>query len=363
VATSVAGERRGVLVGWVVQIVAACMVAHAVLAAATLLATGELPDWGWYVNTLRAFLFGELGEWTYDFSHFSPAFAVGGLYLASASAVIVSIWRRPDLVERHRTTFVALTGMTAWGVALLSYIVNRGADHIIPYVCLPAVALGTLWLALVSRPDVGVPAAGRRAALAGALALSALLVAVAWSSVDTRFSQSVLAHALPGGTSLPTAVDRVWDPAPLRPEAPDAVRLLEEEMPGQERSIVLTSADLSVEVLMRARRGNAVPLGDPWEDSFVPDHHLAPLADFVDTLEVGDRVLLDGPARQAFEAYRVDPTLDPLRENGAEAIVPANLAGLQEWVLREIGERFDLRTVVRTEVGLEVVELVPRPST
>jgi hypothetical protein len=362
VATSAAEARRREAVRWVVQVVAACLVAHLVLAGATLAATGELPDWGWYVNTLRAFLFGELGDWTYDFSRFSPGLAVGGLYMASASAVALSVRRRPDLVARHRTTFVAITGMTAYGVALLSYIVNRSADHIIPYVCLPAVALGALWLALAGRPDVGVPALGRRAALATALAVSALLVAVAWSSVDLRFSQSALAYALPGGTPLGTAVDRVRDPAPLRPEAPEAEQLLLEHMPGEERSIVLTSADLSVEVLMRAERGNAVPLGDPWEDSFVPDHHLAPLGAFVDTLEVGDRVLLDAPARQAFDAYRVDPSLDPLRENGSEAIVPANLAGLQEWVLREIGTRFDLRTVVRTEDGLEVVELVPLSS-
>ena len=36
------------------------------------------------------------------------------------------------------------------------------------------------------------------------------------------------------------------------------------------------------------------------------------------------------------------------------------MASLQEWVLKEIGVRFDLHTIVGTEEGLEVVELVPR---
>ena len=58
------------------QIAGAIVVAHLLLAAGTLAATGELPDWGWYINTLRAFLFGQLGDWTYDFSPFSPGIAV-----------------------------------------------------------------------------------------------------------------------------------------------------------------------------------------------------------------------------------------------------------------------------------------------
>ncbi len=359
VATQPAGERRREALRWVVQISAACVLAHLVLIAGTLAVTGELPDWGWYLNTLRAFLFGQLGDWTYDFSRFSPGFAVGALYLASAAALSLIVIRRADLVPRQRPLLVAITGMTAWGIALLSYIVNRGADHIIPYVCLPTVALGALWLALVLCPDLEVSRVGRHASLAMALALSALLVAVAWSSVETRYSQSVLAHAVPGGTSLRTALDRVWNPPALRPEAPVGEQLLDQYMPGEARSIVLTSADLSVEILMRTARGNSVPLGDPWEDSFVPEQHLVPLGEFVDRLEAGDRMLIDGPGREAFEGYRAQPSLDPLVDSGAQSIVPTDLAGLQEWVLREIGERFDLRTLVRTEEGLEVVELVP----
>ena len=89
--------------------------------------------------------------------------------------------RRPDLLRRERPILSAITGMTAWGIGLFSYIINRSADHIIPYVSLPVVALGALWLALVGRPALGVPAAGRRVALGGALGVSALLVATAWS--------------------------------------------------------------------------------------------------------------------------------------------------------------------------------------
>ena len=61
-----------------------CLVGHLVLAGSTLAIAGELPRWGWYLDTLREFLFGPLGDLTYDFSSFSPGLAVGALYMASA---------------------------------------------------------------------------------------------------------------------------------------------------------------------------------------------------------------------------------------------------------------------------------------
>lgn len=346
---------------WIAQMAAACLAAHALLAAATVIAAGQLPDWGWYLNTLREFLFGQIGDLTYDFSPWSPGLALGGAYLVSAIAIVVLLTRRPDIAQRQRTLLVAIVGMTAFGVALFSYIVNRSGDHIVPYVCLPALALGALWITLLERRVVAAPAAGRRVAWTLGLAISALLIAVAGSSVETRFSQSALAHVLPGGSSLPDALRRLWNPPPLRPAAAEGQMLLEDHMPGERRSSVITSADLSVEILLRSERGSAVPLGDPWEDSFVPYDHLEPLGEYVEGLEPGERLLIDGPAREAFLAYRRNPARDPLaRAERPTAQSAGGLAVLQEWTLNEIGGLWDLETVARSPSGLEVVELAPR---
>lgn len=356
-----AAQRRREVTGWVVGVVGACVLAHLLFAAATLAGSGELPDWGWYLNTLREFLSGQVGDLTYDFSRWSPGLALGAVYLASASAVALVVRRRPDVLARQRTMLIAIAGMTAFGIALQSYIVNRSADHIIPYVSLPAVALAALWLTLLGRPVLGVSAAARRTALGSTLALSALLVAVAASSVDTRFSQSALGLMRPGGASLTDALDRLWDPPPIRPIAPEGEQLLATYMPGQRRSIVLTSPDPGLEILLRSGRANAAPFGDPYEDSFVPEGHLEPLGDFVETLQPGELMLIDAPAREVFRLYRREPARDPFA--GAAFGVPASTAGLttlQEWVLREIGKRFDLRSVARSANGLEVVELDPR---
>ena len=287
---------------------------------------------------------------------------MGAAYLASGSALAVTVMRRPDLVREERPLLIGIAGMTGYGIALYTYIVNRGADHIIPYVSLPVLALGALWLTLVSRPVLDVPAAGRRVALGSALGVSALLVATAWSTAEVRYPQSALAHVVPGGESLAAARERLWNPAPIRPEAAAGADLLAEHLPGESRSIVLTSADLSVEILMRAERGSEVPLGDPWEDSFVPEQHLDRLQEFVDGLSGGERMLLDAPARRAFDGHRAQPDLDPLAESGQGLIESGAMASLQEWVLKEIGARFDLQTIVVTDEGLEVVQLVPRAA-
>jgi hypothetical protein len=354
--------RRRALARSLVELAAALVVGHVLFAGFTVARSGELPDWGWYLNTLREFLLGDIGNWTYDFSSFSPALAVAALYLMSAVAIVLVLLRRRDLHVPHRTLLIAIGGMTGYGIALFSYVVNRGADHIIPYVSLPVVALGALWLTFVDLPAVAAGASGRRAARVIAIGLATVLVAAAWTHVPDRYPQSALAHVVPGGPSLSSALDLLWDPPPLRSTAPEGEALLAEHLPGEARSMVLTSADLSVEILVRSGRGSSVPLGDPWEDSFVPDQHIAPLGEFVDGLRGGERALLDEPARLAFDAYRNDPSLDPLAGGGSTSIVPTELASLQEWVLQAIGQRFDLRTIALTESGLEVVELVPRPT-
>ncbi len=342
------------------QVLGACVLAHVLLASATLVVAGDLPRWGWYLRTLREFLFGSIGDWTFDFEAFSPGLAIGAVYVASACALTVVLARRRAAAVPQPELVVAIGGMTAYGVALLSYLVNRSAPHIVPSVSLPAIALAALWLALIDRPALGAPVAARRGAFAMAMALAALLVAVSWHPMGTRYEESALAHVVPGGPTLRSALDRIRAFPPLKPGAVEGEQLLDAHMPGEERSIVLTDADLAIEILLRSERASLAPFGDPWEDSFVPEPHLDRLARFVEDLDVGDRLLLDADGRTAFDVYREHPSLEPLAPGDPARPVPATLAPLQKWVLREIGIRFDLRAVASTAAGLEVVELVER---
>jgi len=358
-ATEPVGERRAWLLRRAGEVVLACLVAHLVFALATLAGTGELPEWAAYLDTLREFLTGGIGDLTYDFTEWSPAFGVGAFYLASAAALVLVVRRTPELVSRERLTLLALAGTTAYGVALFSYFVNRSADHILPYICLPAVMTATLWISLLRRE--APLAAPTRIASALAAAVAVLLVAVAWSGAGSRFEESPIALAAPGGDSLNGALERLWDRPPLKPGAEEGERLLIEDMPGENESLVLTDADLGVEVLVRSGRINRVPLSDPWEDSLVPDQHIEEIEETVAGLESGDRVLLDAGALEIFERYLDEPGRDALTEPFTTAeVVPAGIALLTEVTLQRIGERFDLEEVERGSDGLVVAELVER---
>jgi hypothetical protein len=326
------------------------LAAHVLFAAGTLVAAGELPDWGEYLAYLREFLFGDLGDLTYDVARWTPALAVGAGYLASAAALAELVRRGGPLLARERTALVAIAGMTAYGIALLSYYVDRSQDHILIHVALPALLTGALWLGLLLRSAGAL----RPVALGLALAVAVLVAAVGWSGVDPRFQNTALALAAPGGDSLGAALDRLWHPPPLAPAAPAGERALARHMPGERESLVLTAPDVGLEVLLRSGRVDRLLLGDPWETSFVAKSKLPDLRARIDALRPGGRMLVDEPARRVLARLRADRRLDPL------ARPLPDLAPLQQWALRRIDERFRLRPVAPADGGFTVLELDPR---
>jgi hypothetical protein len=332
----------------------ACVCGHLIFAAATLAATGQLPDWAQYWAHVDAFLLGgQVGELVYGFEPWSPALAVGAAYAASAAAIVLLVSRRSGIVLRERTALIALAGTTAYGIALLSYASNRSATGLLPYVALPALLAGALWLNLLLHSQREEGRGVRLGSLAFALSVAVLLMAAAWSSVGDRFSRSALALAHPGG-GLPAHVERLWHPPPIDPRAPEGERLLTRYMPGQPRALILLpeSPDLALEILMRSGRANKLPLGDSLEEGYVASARLPALREAIGRLRPGERLLTDEPGVRAFARLKADPTTDPLAK-------PAFEHRLDEWILQRIGERFRLRLIREGGERLIVAELVP----
>jgi len=334
---------------------AACLAVHLIFVVATLAFSGELPDYGWYLAYLNSFLFGEVGQITYDFSRWSPALLVGVGYAASAAAVVVLARRRPDLAARERVTMLALAGTTAYGIALFSYFVDRSADHILPYVCLPAVLAGTLWLSLILRGAAGGPARAHLATLGGVLLLAVLVTSIAWSSVGDRLPHTALAHVVPGGEGLRTALHRLKHPNPIDPRSPRGELLLARFMPGQERVLTVVSPDLETEIFLHSARVNRFPLDYPPEDSFVSSDYVERLRPVLAKLRPGDRLLTQASGLRAFARLRAQPSADPLSSPLARDLAP-----LQLWILQQVGRRFDLDVIYRDAQGYVVTKLAPR---
>jgi hypothetical protein len=348
-------QRRRRLFRRAAEALIACAAAHLLLVAATLLYTGQLPDYGQYLGFLNAFVFGTVGNITFDFSRWSPALAVGVAYAASAVALVLLIRRRRDVVEREWPALVALCGVTAYGTILFSYFVDRSADHILPYVSLPALLAGVLWLGLLLRGALRASRAMRLGGLAFALSLALLLTSVAWSSVGPRFPRSALGHVVPGGASLGGALHHLWHLPALDSRAPRGETLVARFMPHRQRVLSLVSPDLEAEIFIRSSHTNQLPLTYPTEDSFVSGQYLPGLRRTVAELRAGDRLLTQTDGLEVFASLKADPMRNPLAHPLA-----SNLAPLQQWVLQQVGRRFDLKVIYRDDQGFVVAELAPR---
>ncbi len=342
------GSRLRIVIRLALQVLAAVLIVQLAFAVATLAGAGELPDWGKYLTTLREFLTGGVGDLTYDFSPWSAGLAVGATYAGSALAIVMVVWREPEMTRANRVALLVLSGTTGYGIALFSYLVNRSADHIVPYISLPAVMVVVLWLSILLR-DRRLSRIGRGLAVGSVTAAAALLVALAWSNVGLRFSQSALAYLPPGGRSFRGAIDGLSHGPEISPGVADATRMLHTYMAGEHESVVLTSADLSVEALMRTHRINQIPLSDPWEDSLVPDLHTGAVDSAVADLRSGRRILIDPASHTLLRT----PTTSTDRFS-----VP--IAPLEALALQKIAQRFRLERVAIAPSGVEVVELRPR---
>ena len=310
-----AGGRMRWLARQAAMVAGACLGAHLLFDAVTLIATGDLPDWSMYLAYLRAFLFGNVGDITYDVPRWSPGIALGAGYLASAVAVALLVRLRREVVERERVTVMALVGTTGFGVLLFSYFVDRSAGHVVIYVALPALLSAALWLSMLLRSERTLPRGAGLGALALVLTVGALMVSVSWSTAAPRFGHTALAHVIPGGESVGTALDRIRHFPPVLSRSPVGARLLDRYMPGQHEVVVIVNPSYAGETLVESGRVNRLPLANlaPWDDGRVAEK-VAPLVrDGVEDLKPGDRLLLDQTAVAALAKAKADPANDPLQ--------------------------------------------------
>jgi hypothetical protein len=339
----------------VLEVLAAWAVTQILFALVTLAASGSLPDWGLYLNYLRDFLTGDIGDLTYDVTRWSRGYIVAAVYIASAVGLVLITTRVRGYSLAKKPAMVAMAGLTGYGVGLFSYYDNRSLDHVLPYVSLPALLLVTIWLALCLELDGRFSLAVRRAVLGVACLFAALLVAVAWPAAETRSKDSLLAYALPGGKSLSAGFERLWDPPEFTPGAAAGERLIDQYMPDQEKVPVLAKPDLDVEILVRSGKINQLGITDAKEMSWVPGPHLDTIDDAVDDLRAGDLMLLDADALIAFE--KIEKGIDA----GALGYIEGSkMEPIQVRALERIAERFKLKLVDGDESGVAIVRLEPR---
>ncbi len=350
----VAGERRRWFVRWLLYGLGAVLAGHLVFAVATLIGSGHLPDWGQYLAYGREFLFGgRAGSITYGFANWSPGLAVYAGALISAAALVLLCWRRPELARSNPARTVALAGSTFYAIAVLSYTDNRSSTYLFLFVALPLLLAATLWLSLILAPGSALSSRIRLSSLAGALAVSVLLLAGAWPAAGTHFNRTALAHFYPGG-GLRAALHRLWHAPAFDPRTPVGIRLLDRYVHSRRVIILLpTVPDLGTEILIRSHRSNLLPIGDPKADGLVPSVWVPRVRAALRSIRPGQRILIDDEALKAIRELR-NPAVDPLK-------APVDGGGVEaEWILRYLDQRFVIKPIARAPDGLIVAELERR---
>jgi hypothetical protein len=349
------GTRRRWLIAQAARALAACVSAHVLLAGATLVATGQLPDWTQYLAYLQALLLGgKEGSVTYGFSSWSPGLVVGAAEFASAAALVLLVRRAPALARARGTGVIALTGSTAYAIASLSYNDNRSSTYLLLYTSLPVLMAGTLWLWLLLSGTETISHRARRGGLAFALSVAVLMLGAAWPAVGAHFSRSALAHAYPGG-GLRAALHRLWHGPPIDPRAPAGVALLDRFFKGKRALILLpTASDLAIEMLMRSGRASPLFIGDPSQDAYVPSVWMPRVSRQIAALRPGEPVLVDSAALLVIRELRghaFSYALEPPVAGGNSQV---------EWILHQLDLRFRLVPIFEDRQGLIVARLRPR---
>ncbi len=350
------GGRRRWLGRYLALGAGACIGAHVVFAAATLAASGHLPDWNQYLTYLRSLLLGgREGSITYGFARWSPGLAVAGGALASAAAIVLLVVRVPALARRERIRMIALAGTTAYEIAVFSYADNRSSTYLLLYIALPLLLTGVLWLGLVLRSGELVSRTSQRLAIAFCLGICVLPVAASWRVVRHHFNRTALAHAYPGG-GLISKLHRLEHPPPIDPRAREGVRLLARYIPGDKAIILMPDRqDLAVEILMRSHRTNKLFIGWGTMDSFVPSVWIPKIGPQIVALPSGEVILLDQRALRSVAWLRAHPAFNPVGP-----LAPGD--SQTQWILREIDKRFRVVPIHSDPQGFVVAKLIRRPA-
>jgi hypothetical protein len=333
--------------------VAAFVVAQLALTGWTLVAAGEVPDWGPYFAMVREYSSGELNRIV------APPWwigiAVGGFLFGSAVALPAVVARQPRFESENRPALVAIAGLTLFGIVVHTYGVRFSSEDYVARADLAALMVMALWVQLAGRSALAGVA--RVAIAATAFWVVALLMVGGWDHLEREAGRSALIAALPGnGRSGESEVSSAWANPPVQARAPAAEMLLDRYWAGEDSALVLLNSDLAVEALMRTERTNLLPVSAVLADDVVAEESWQRVEPAVDALGPGtlmltERFYLTPGATRDY----VEPGSGPL--------------ALEQFIIDRIRERFRLRPVAVENVGFDpymgddeliVLRLTPR---
>ncbi len=336
--------RRSIVVRGALLYAAPAVAALALFALWTEARSGQLPDWRFYADFLRAFFVGQLREVTYDFTRWSPGIGLGGVYLAQAVALGVLLTRWPPLARSLGDRLPVLCALAVFGLACFFYLVDRSLDHVVIYVAQPLVLSTAIWLDEIVRAGVIRWRASVGLAIsAWVLLVAALSLAAVWPKIRSAARDTLAWQAMHGPQRVADRWQRLRHFPPFDPQAENGAELLRTHLKDTSSVLVIMSPDRAVETLARAEKRNRLPLSFSLSDSFIAQEPGARMRRLVEQeirrVHDGDIALVD---RETLLLMR-------LVRRGRELALPRAISvdKLRVEVFTSLGRRFKTQVLAR----------------
>jgi hypothetical protein len=334
------GRRFGLLASIIV-------VSHVIFAVATRAFGGQWPDWGGYLAYIR--LYGWNGFSTLLIDPWSLGYLIAALYFISIAGLVFVAVEQREFAAVIRVELTAIATTTAFGIFSYTYFLGRSHPNNLHHIAPAAIVLSVLWVSLLARHT---PVVNRTMRFA-------VLVFVGWAAAavlvqqpqETRASlrRSPLRQIVQLNPRLSTRAHALidWRQEPVDQPAIESEQLLDRFAPGRCRVAVVVQRSLSTEALIRAHRGNLLPIAVPLQESLLPARSLSLVEKRLSRLGPGSVVLTEQDYLDKPPHYRYRGAIGNPDELGVV-------------VLSEIRRRFRYRVAATTPDGLVLLILVAK---
>ena len=317
---------------------------HVVFAIATRVFGGQWPDWGGYLAYVR--LYGWNGFSSLLIDPWSLGYLIAALYFVSAAGLVLVALEQQEFASAKRVELTAIAATTAFGILSYTYFLGRSHPNNLHHIAPPAIVLFVLWVSVLAQHTPMDSRTARFAALALVGWAAAAVIVQLPQEARATLLRSPLRQAFELNPRLTARAHALvdWRQQPDDPRAIESERLLDRFAPGQDRVAVVVNGDLSTEALIRAHRGNLLPMAVPVQESLLPERSLSLIEKRLSRLRPGFVVLTE-------RAY-LDQT-PHYHYRGASA----NSDELGVVVLSEIRRLFRYRVAATTPDGLVLLIL------
>ncbi len=320
------------------RLVAASVFGLAAFTVATRVAAGAWPDWGGYLEYIRLYTVGGFGDLPIE--PWSPGLALGGMYMASAIALVVLVMKRPELVRERAVSFRAAAGLTAIGTLVFTYYLGRSHPNNLIHISPPGIALLFVWLGIVRSTLSGRTVVA--IATAAVIALGAMIVASEREDIGLKYPTTALAALTGSAPPLGRALSRLWSNPVVEPVV-GRIESFVRSLPGPRKNLtLLVTPDLATEVMIRLGFVNEVGLATPCQETLSKR----------------------GPERAAKEVRSLRPGAIIVYSNTSQE--GGGATPLEYYIYSLMEARFTMREIAKDGRGLYAVRLTtpinPHPA-